>query len=139
MANLEREMRAQRLVPKVKAAEAEALAADVGLWVNFAKRIQHNPAMRQHLLSKQQGRCPVCHAGLETRITIHHVSYINSCVVSEAIEFPSPTPKRPERSVKAPPCAGCPQISRCASYLALVHDRCHVEIHSHEGLGSDSR
>lgn len=122
----------KKLVPVLGPNEASALLGDTELWRNFGRRIQHHPAMADYLRVKQGHRCPVCECGLEGNLTIHHVSYINRCKTESAINLPTPTPKRPNKTVMAPPCEGCDQMSRCATFLALVHDGCHVKIHALE-------
>lgn len=122
----------RHLVPKVGPKDAEALLGASEQWLNFGRRIQHHPSVEAYLRKKQNHRCPVCDCGLEGSLTIHHVSYINRCSVEQTISIATPTPKRPGKSVLAPPCEGCPHLSRCSSFLALVHDGCHVKIHALE-------
>ncbi|MBB4861301.1 hypothetical protein HNP46_000112 [Pseudomonas nitritireducens] len=121
--------RALQLKPKVGTVDAGAKIKDKARWENFAKRIQHSPAVRRRLMEKQQGRCPVCLAGVEPGETVHHVSYVHQCQFIETQSHAAPTAKRPERVVKAPPCEGCASMDRCLSYLALVHEDCHILIH----------
>lgn len=121
-----------KLIPKVGPNEAQSLLGKSGRWLNFARRVQHNPDMKAHLHAVQRGACPVCDLGLEGNLTIHHVSYMNRCLHDEPVLIPTPTSGRPHRTAKAPPCNGCPKMDKCASYLSLVHSRCHVVIHTLE-------
>jgi hypothetical protein len=120
------------LVPKVGPKDAEVLLGSSEQWLNFGRRIQHHSAVQAFLLKKQNHRCPVCDCGLEGNLTIHHVSYINRCQYTATVDIPTPTPKRPDKTVQAPPCEGCPELARCAGFLALVHSACHVKIHALE-------
>lgn len=126
-----------KLVPVLGPNEASALLGDSEHWRNFGRRIQHHPQMGKHLQVKQGHRCPVCGCGLEGGLTIHHVSYINRCRTNEVVTIPSPTAKRPNKTIQAPPCEGCDQLERCSSFLALVHDGCHVKIHALEAKQKD--
>lgn len=121
-----------RLIPQLGPKQAQALLGTSEKWLNFARRIQHNPDMKNYLNAIQRGACPVCALGLEGNLTIHHVSYMNRCLHEESILIPTPTNGRPHRTTKAPPCGGCSNIAKCASYLSLVHSRCHVAIHTLE-------
>jgi hypothetical protein len=138
-----RQDRLAKLVPKVGPDDAGKLLGESGEWRNFARRIQRHPAILQELKARQAHRCPVCNCGLEGALTIHHVSYINRCVTTDTIELTHATATRSERTVKAPPCAGCPSMARCLGFLALVHNACHVKIHAHErglrGIGISSQ
>lgn len=125
-------MEIQKLIPVLGPVEASALLGDTEHWRNFGRRIQHHPAMLELLRVKQDHRCPVCGCGLEGNLTIHHVSYINRCTTDQVVEIRSPTPKRPNKTVQTPPCMGCDQQVKCSSFLALVHDGCHVKIHALE-------
>lgn len=122
----------QRLLPKVGPEEAGKLLGDTEHWRNFARRIQRNPAVIDALRIKQQHRCPVCQCGLDGGLTVHHVSYINRCRTETTIELVHTTQNRADRRVMAPPCEGCPEMNRCLSFLALVHNACHVRIHDLE-------
>lgn len=122
----------RKLVPVLGPNEAAALLGESEHWRNFARRIQHHPFVFNHLRGVQGHRCPVCGCGLEGNLTIHHVSYINRCRTEDVVIIACPTPKRPNKTIQAPPCEGCDQLARCSSFLALVHDGCHVKIHAHE-------
>lgn len=125
-------MDAKLLVPKFGPDEAAELLGDSEHWRNFARRIQHHPYVFRYLKEKQSGRCPVCNLGLEGGMTIHHVSYLNRCLHESVCEISTPTPKRPNKKVKAPPCEGCEKLPKCAALLALVHNGCHIKIHTLE-------
>ncbi len=122
----------KKLVPKVGPNEASSLLGEDKNWFNFGRLIQHSTAVKDLLKVNQRAKCLVCGCGLEGKITIHHVSYLNKCIHAHTIEVPNPTPKRPKRMISAPPCEGCPEINRCAAFLALVHNGCHVKIHALE-------
>lgn len=121
-----------KLVPKLGPNDAQSILGDTEKWFNFARRVQHNPEMKSFLHSFQKGACPACALGLEGELTVHHVSYMNRCLHNDPILIPNPTKSRPNRTTKAPPCKGCSNISKCASYLSLVHSRCHIAIHTLE-------
>jgi hypothetical protein len=136
-----------KLIPILGPNEASTLLGDSEQWRNFGRRIQHHPAMHALLREKQNHRCLVCGCGLEGALTIHHVSYINRCKTDQVLSIPTPTPKRPNKSVQAPPCGDCELLSKCSALLALVHDGCHVRIHaleaklkvvSPQGVGEES-
>ena len=117
------------LAPNILPHIAREKMGDTPQWHNFALRIQHHPEIKRLLILQQKGQCPVCHMPVTQRDTVHHVSYLGKCHTGETIEFATPTPKRPDRTTQAPPCAECHQQSRCLRLLALVHDRCHFLIH----------
>jgi len=117
------------LAPKLGPDQAAEKLGKDAYWANFARFIQHHPAVKDFLIRKQGGRCPVCTRGVGVSDTIHHVSYLGRCQYTHQVEFLAPTAKRPNKTLSAPPCEGCPNLARCAALLALVHDRCHHLIH----------
>lgn len=121
-----------KLVPKVGPLDAGSLFSNSARWFNFGRRIQHHPAIELILRNKQNGLCPVCLLGLEGNLTIHHVSYMNTCLYENTVKIPKPTKGRPQRTVDAPPCDTCERVDKCTSFLALVHSRCHITIHKME-------
>lgn len=118
------------LAPKLGPDEAGDKLGKDARWMNFARRIQHHPAVKLFLLTKQSSKCPVCACGLGNQDTVHHVSYLARCLYDTQVEVMATTGRRAARLVKAPPCEGCPNLERCAGLLALVHDRCHHKIHA---------
>jgi hypothetical protein len=117
------------LAPKLGPDQAGEKMGRDQFWINFARKIQHHPVVKLRLMANQAGRCPVCSRGVGLTDTVHHVSYLRRCIHTHEVEFSSPTPKRPNKTVMAPPCEGCPQLDQCARLLALVHDKCHHLIH----------
>ncbi|WP_156675867.1 hypothetical protein [Pseudomonas sp. Leaf58] len=117
------------LAPKLGPDQAAEKLGRDQYWINFARRIQHHPVVKQQLMANQGGRCPVCARGVALTDTVHHVSYLRRCVYTHQVEFSAATPKRPNKTVTAPPCEGCPQLEQCARLLVLVHDKCHHLIH----------
>ncbi|WP_044298926.1 hypothetical protein [Pseudomonas amygdali] len=118
------------LAPKLGPNEAGDKLGKDPLWENFARKIQHHPDVKLFLIAKQGGKCPVCSRGVGQDDTVHHVSYLFRCLYEHQVDVMASTGKRAKKLVKAPPCSGCPNLSRCASMLVIVHDRCHHLIHA---------
>jgi len=105
----------------------------------FAKKITKNPWVKDYKFAMQEGLCPICNRVLKIdAAVIHHIDYDNTCmhIFNEAslIEYPHPTEKRENRTVRVPDCSECMEeeperFKECMDRIVLVHRTCHMKIH----------
>ncbi len=102
-------------------------------WSAF-KIISKSRIISDILLEKQDGICPVCEKSLiEKKTVIHHIDYFNLCHYGEFFKEKRPTPKRPNRLIRIPKCDICADRQGCLDRVILIHQRCHISLHTREG------
>jgi hypothetical protein len=107
---------------------------EVRRWGIFKGALTKSPWMREFLLKKQNGTCPICEKGITIeKSQIHHTDYQQLCVYSQCSKLPKPTVKSPNRKIKIAQCHKCSSIDSCVSKIILIHTACHLYLHIKEG------
>lgn len=97
--------------------------------LNFTKRIGRHPTIRLALWRSQQGTCPICKHTLRLQNAhVHHLTYKYQCKTewNYQLEVPDGHKRR------VPPCRQCENQPQCLSRLAMLHSKCHFNLHKRE-------
>ncbi|PFV54530.1 hypothetical protein [Bacillus thuringiensis] len=101
-------------------------------WKNFARRICKNPYAKNYHKTKSRNLCSWCNMKF-IRFSLHHIDYDHLCVTSSTIKLPTPTEKRPNKTIKIPDCESCHKtnpkaFNECMKRVTPVHLGCNYII-----------
>ncbi len=105
-------------------------------WKTFARKIQKNPFVKNFILNRNCYKCAWCNWSIDDKFVLHHIDYDHVCDYLILKEYPNPTDKRPNRTVKVPDCETCSIVNpnsftECMSRLVAVHKKCNLKIEEH--------
>ncbi|XKH50475.1 hypothetical protein LG275_12850 [Chryseomicrobium palamuruense] len=122
-----------KVIPKNQSMDMKEKHQGKEEWKMFARRVQKNPFVKNHLLNRENQKCSWCGWSIDNDFVVHHIDYDHVCEYKVMREYPSPTVKRPKRMVKVPDCESCSManpnlFSGCMSRLTPVHKLCNFKI-----------
>lgn len=112
-----------------KYSDAKQIYGKSEQWLNYAGRITKNPFIKKCLYEEYKN-CQWCGKPLgPNSFVVHHMTYMRECVTDKTTRFPSPTEKRPDRTVKGPDCETCfhktpKEFNECISHVVPVCRYC---------------
>ena len=127
-----------KIIPKNRSMDMKEKHEGKEEWKMFARRIQRNPFVKNHILVRDNHKCTWCDLDIDKGFVGHHIDYDHVCEYKVMREYRSPTFKRPKRMIKVPDCESCSiansnLFSECMSKLTTVHKLCNYNIAKHLG------